>query len=42
VQFRVPSLASVASIPALLKGARLEDMPLILASLDIGVAEVDR
>jgi len=31
-----------ASAPELLAGVRLEDLPVILASLDIGVSEVDR
>ena len=42
VQFRVPSQAAIAAIPALLRGARTEDLAPILASLDISVAEVDR
>jgi NADH-quinone oxidoreductase subunit D len=42
VQFRAPSAAAVGAIPELIRGARLEDLPIILASLDIGVAEVDR
>lgn len=42
VQFRVPSMAHVAAAPELLVGARIEDLPVILASLDIGVSEVDR
>ncbi len=42
VSFRVPSLAGASIAPGLLVGNRLEDLPVILASLDIGVAEVDR
>jgi NADH-quinone oxidoreductase subunit D len=42
VQFRVPSCAAVQQIPQLLCGAGTDDISLILASLDISVAEVDR
>lgn len=42
VQFRTSSVASVSTIPALLRGTRTEDIAPILASLDISVAEVDR
>lgn len=42
VQFRPASLSSLEALPELLVGARLEDLPLICASLDIGIAEVDR
>jgi len=42
VQFRVPSLASLSTLRHLLVGARVEDLPVILASLDLGIAEVDR
>jgi NADH-quinone oxidoreductase subunit D len=42
IQFRTPSLSSLAAVPTLLYGAKLEDMPVILASLDISVAVVDR
>lgn len=42
VQFRTPSQASLMVVPELIIGTRLEDLPVIMASLDIGVAEVDR
>jgi NADH-quinone oxidoreductase subunit D len=42
VQFRVPSVPVLDWIPELVQGARLEDLPVLLASLDFGVAEVDR
>lgn len=42
VQFRAPSSASILVLPELMKGARLGDLPVILASLDIAVSEVDR
>lgn len=42
VQFRAPSLAHVAAVPKLVRGTRIEDLPVILGSLDIGIAEVDR
>jgi NADH-quinone oxidoreductase subunit D len=42
IQFRVPSLGVVQSIEDFLRGAKVEDFPVILASLDLGVSEVDR
>lgn len=42
VQFSPPSRGHVDAIPTLLRGSRLEDFPLILASLDIGISELDR
>jgi NADH-quinone oxidoreductase subunit D len=42
IQFRTPSVASLAAVPELIRGARVEDLPVILASLDLGIAEVDR
>lgn len=42
IQFRTPTAAVMQVIPSLLSGHRLEDMPLILASLDLCIAEVDR
>lgn len=42
VQFRVPSGAHLAVVPELLPGIRIEDLPVVLASLDIGVSEADR
>lgn len=42
VQLRTPSLFTLSAIPRLLSGARVEDLGLILASLDMSVAEADR
>lgn len=42
VQFRTPSTAVLSALPDVLAGQRLEDLPVVLASLDIGVAEADR
>jgi NADH-quinone oxidoreductase subunit D len=42
VQFRVPTLPLLQAVPDLLVGGRLEDLPVILASLDLGIAEADR
>jgi NADH-quinone oxidoreductase subunit D len=42
VQFRTPSSAHLALIPELLVGIRLEDLPVLLLSLDLGLAEADR
>jgi NADH-quinone oxidoreductase subunit D len=42
VQFRSPTSAHLLLIPELLKGIRVEDLPVLLASLDLGMAEADR
>lgn len=42
VQFRTPSLAILHVLPELLERTRIEDLPVILASLDFSVPEVDR
>lgn len=42
IQFRPPSLANLIAIPRLLTGVRIEDLPVVLASLDLGIAEADR
>lgn len=42
VQFRTPTSAHLALIPELLSGIRLEDLPVVLLSLDLGIAEADR
>lgn len=42
VQFRVPTLAALAAVPEILHGTRLEDLPIVLASLDLSIAEADR
>lgn len=42
VQFRTPTSAHLMLIPELLRGIRIEDLPVLLASLDLGMAEADR
>ena len=42
VHFRVPSISQLIAIPFVAQGLRIEDLPLVLASLDISVTEVDR
>ena len=42
VHFRPPSVGHLMVFPALCEGLSSEDLPLVLASLDIGIAEVDR
>ncbi len=42
VQFRTPTVASLAAVPQLAVGIRIEDVPVLLASLDLGIAEADR
>ncbi len=42
VSFRTPSLSAIHVLPSILVGARLEDLPVVLQSLDISVAEADR
>ncbi len=42
VQFRVPTQGHLLVLPELLQGARIEDLSVILASLDLGMAEADR
>lgn len=42
VQFRTPSVATLMAVPKLVKGIRVEDLPVVLASLDLGIAEADR
>jgi NADH-quinone oxidoreductase subunit D len=42
VQFRPPSTAHLLIIPELVCGIRIEDLPVVLASVDIGIAEADR
>jgi NADH-quinone oxidoreductase subunit D len=42
VQFRPPTLANLLVIPKLVSGIRIEDLPVVLASLDLGIAEADR
>jgi NADH-quinone oxidoreductase subunit D len=42
VQFRSPALFNLHAIPDFLVGAQVEDVSLLIASLDISVAEADR
>ncbi|OFZ79913.1 MAG: hypothetical protein A2583_06530 [Bdellovibrionales bacterium RIFOXYD1_FULL_53_11] len=42
VQYNAPSAACVAAMTELLPGARIEDLPVIVASLDISISEVDK
>jgi NADH-quinone oxidoreductase subunit D len=42
VHFRTPSLAPLSAISRLLEGVSIEDLPVVLASLDLGIAEADR
>ena len=42
IQFRTPSAALLLLIPELLPGIRIEDLPVLLASLNLGMAEADR
>ena len=42
VQWRTPSLANIEIVPELLRGVTLQDVPVILGSLDLSLAEVDR
>jgi NADH-quinone oxidoreductase subunit D len=42
VQFRTPSSESLSILPALLLGLRIEDLPVLLHSLDLSVSEVDK
>ena len=42
VQFRTPTSTHLELIPPLLTGIRVEDLPLLLLSLDLGLAEADR
>lgn len=42
VQFRTPSSFHVKLIPVLFQGIRIEDLPVVLSSLDLSLAEADR
>jgi NADH:ubiquinone oxidoreductase subunit D len=42
VQFRSPSTAVLVTLPEILEGNKIEDLPVLLAGLDIGIAEADR
>jgi NADH-quinone oxidoreductase subunit D len=42
IQFRPPTLANLMAVPYLVPGIRIEDLPVVLSSLDLGIAEADR
>jgi len=42
IQFRTPTVAHLWTIPELLSGVRVEDLPVVLSSLGLGIAEADR
>ncbi len=42
IQLRTPSVANLLAIPQFVSGIRIEDLPVVLASLDLGIAEADR
>lgn len=42
VQFRTPTPSHLPLIPTLLTGLRVEDLPLVLASIDLKIAEADK
>lgn len=42
VQFRPPSLANLMVVPGIVPGVGIEDLPVVLASLDLSLAEADR
>jgi NADH-quinone oxidoreductase subunit D len=42
VQLRTPTVAHLRVLPRLLAGLRIEDLPVVLASLDLNIAEADR
>ena len=42
VQFSTPSMFNLKAVPLLINGIRIEDLPVVLASLDLSVAEADK
>ena len=42
IQFSTPTRASLWALPQLVRGIRIEDLPVVLASLDLSIAEADR
>jgi len=42
VQFRTPTSSNLLVIPEVVVGLKIEDLPLVLASLDLNIAEADR
>lgn len=42
IQFHTPTTANLMALPDVLVGIRIEDLPVLLASLDLSIAEADR
>lgn len=42
VAFRTPTVAALMAIPKVTRGIRIEDLPVVLASFDLSIAEADR
>jgi NADH-quinone oxidoreductase subunit D len=42
IQFHTPTMASLMALPEAFVGIRIEDLPVLLASLDLCIAEADR
>lgn len=42
IQFRTPTISNLLLVPGIVAGLRIEDLPVVLASLDINIAEADR
>ncbi len=42
VQWRTPSASNIEIIPEILRGATLQDLPVVLSSFNLSMAEVDR
>jgi NADH-quinone oxidoreductase subunit D len=42
IQFHTPTTANLTALPEILIGIRIEDLPVLLASLDLSIAEADR
>ena len=42
IQFRTPTASHLMALPDLLRGIGVEDLPVLLASLDLSIAEADR
>ncbi|MCM2322096.1 MAG: NADH-quinone oxidoreductase subunit D [Oligoflexia bacterium] len=42
VQFRVPTSANLTLLPEIVRGLAIEDLPVVIASLDLCLAEADR
>jgi NADH-quinone oxidoreductase subunit D len=42
IQFKTPTTPLLEVVPEIVQGVRIEDLPVVLASLDLGIAEADR